>query len=223
MCYCRMSIDSLMYRDIHAVSEELVNQVEPVPMPVAEVPIVILEESEAEEYFSEEDYSEGEMDISSYLSMMNDMEEEREVTSVTTVVPTLESSPPDTIEALYLAVLDRNVQLSTVVQNQSEEINYLHEAKMSAEADFELEHDRRVLMAEQARNFKAEADGLRRELVEKDRKIARMSYIHERAHKDFKRKVACHSIESGQTRHMISGDTIAMIVNEKHEDAVMHY
>ena len=217
-----MSIDSLMYRDIHTVNEELVNQVEPVPMPVAEVPLVILEESEAEEYFSEEDYSEGDMDVTSYLSMMSD-EEEREVTSVTTVVPTLESSPPDTIEALYLAVLDRNVQLSTVVQNQSEEINYLHEAKMSAEADFELEHDRRVLMAEQARNFKAEADGLRRELVEKDRKIARMSYIHERAHRDFKRKVACHSIESGQTRHTISRDTVARIANEKHEDAVMHY
>ena len=137
MCYCRMSIDSLMYSDIHAVNEELSNQVEHVPMPVVEVLLVILEESETEEYFSEEDYFEGEMDISSYLSMMNDMEEEREVTSVTTVVPTLESSPPDTMEALYLAAVDRNVQLGTVVQKQNEEISVLYVAKESAEADFE--------------------------------------------------------------------------------------
>lgn len=61
MCYCRMSIASLMYRDIHVGREELVNIVEHVPMSVVEVPIVILKESETVEYFSEEDYSEGDV------------------------------------------------------------------------------------------------------------------------------------------------------------------
>lgn len=120
-------------------------------------------------------------------------------------------------------MLDRNVQLSIVVQNQSEEINYLHEAKVSAEADFESEHDEKVLMINKARDYKNEANEIRKELGEKDRKIARMSYIHESAHKDFKLRVACYSIESGQTRHMISRDTVTKIADEKHEDAVMHY
>ena len=70
-----MSVDSLMYRDIHVVSEESVNRVEPVPMPVAEIPLVILEESEPEEYFSEEDYSEETMGLASYLNMMIDVED----------------------------------------------------------------------------------------------------------------------------------------------------
>ena len=115
------------------------------------------------------------------------------------------------------------MQLSAVVQNQNEEISALYVAKESAEADFESEHDEKVLMINKARDFKKEADELRRELGEKNRKIARMSYIHESAHKDFKRKVACYSVESGQNRHMISRDTVARIANEKHEDAVMHY
>ena len=156
-----MSIDSLIYSDIHAVSEEIVNRVEPVPMPVAEVPLVILEESEPKEYFSEEDYSEGDVALTSYLDMMVYEEEEMEVASVNTVIPTLESTSLDAMRALYLEVLDKNVQLSTVVQNQNEEIDYLHEAKMSAEADFESEHDKHVLMTEQARNYKEEADFVR--------------------------------------------------------------
>ena len=50
-----------------------------------------------------------------------------------------------------------------------------------------------------------------------------MSYINDIAHEDFKLKIACYSIESGQTRHTISRDIVSILANEKHENAVRQY
>ena len=92
------------------------------------------------------------MGLTSYLNEMLDVEEEMEVTSINTVLPTLEPASLDATRALYLAVLDRNVHLRTKVEAQIEEITALYEAKESAEADFESEHVEKVLMTDKARN-----------------------------------------------------------------------
>lgn len=215
-----MSTDSLMFRNVEMISEDSVNQVEVVPMSVMEVPIVVLEDSDIEEYISEEEYSEETMGLASYLKEMLDVEEEMEVTSINTVLPTLEPASLDATRALYLAVLDRNVHLRTQVEAQIEEITALYEAKESAEVDFESEHDEKVLMTDKAHSYKDEVLELKQKLVEKDQKIARMSYIHECAHEDFKLKIACYSIESGQTRHTISRDIVSILANQKYENAV---
>ena len=165
-----MSVDSLMYRDIHVISEESVNRVETVPVPIADIPVVILEESEPEEYYSEEDYSEETMGIASYLNMMIDVEDDMEVTSINTVMRALESTPTETMGAMYLSVLDRNVQLHNMVQHQKEEISDLYGAKESAKSDYEIEHDEKVLMTDKARDYKNEVVELRKKLVEKDRR-----------------------------------------------------
>ena len=204
-----------MYRDIHEVSEDSVNQVEILPNPVAVEPEVVTVES-------------GDSDDLDYMSVFDGMlEEEVEVMSFDQVPPTEDQVPPteemstgEFMKAMFMSVLDRNVHYCKEVKELKEELQAVRKDKTSMEGMWEEEHDDRVLAMDKVRDLRVEVFELKQELKTNKRKLERMSYIHRSSHIDFQQQVAGYPVEAGQTRHTISRDVIAGLARADFENAL---
>lgn len=197
-----------MYRDIHVVSEDSVNRVEILPNPVAVEPEVVTIES-------------GDSDDLDYMSIFDGMiEEEVDVMSFDQVPPTEELSTGESMKALFMSVLDRNIHYCQEVKELKEELQAVREDKASMEGMWEEEHDDRVLAMDKVRDLKEEVFELKQELKTKQQKLERMSYIHRSSHVDFQQQLAGYQIEAGQTRHTISRDVVAGLARADFENAL---